>query len=658
MKIYKRTLLLTILLLVFFTAFSTRDVGGENSDLNTYRYEWEDDSIISGVEQITKIFYVQQNMEINNFLISLKVKPSPTLVKELSSISILVNNTKIDSVTIDKLEDDNIITVQVPKHLIAKGGNSISIKGFLKSTFENCEINDEINWLIIERTSFYSFNYSRADSVHVSDIFDSTYYSDGVKGQVNIVLPNSLVRDNYSQVASLSALLGFIHKDKETSLGLNTFKYSDLDRLDKESIIIGTPDQIKAFDKDLLTDREWQDAEQAGFIAIRKIGNKNHFIIISSGESQLQTLCNILQNKTSLAQIKGRNYILDENKIVNEKQFNTDIYLRELGYENFSQVGTGVKSFDYYFAIPARKTLTSNNKLTFVYNYSSIIGEEKGYVTVAVNGENIGSKELLTDRNQDKIEITIPEKYFAYVGFNISLKFNATPNLENCTFRRYDNIWVGVDVDNSKFKLGLEDREGFYLLNSQGLLQNSNGRLDGLIGVDSYKNIYMDSICQISAHLGKVSQGVNKLLIYEAEDKANNGQAIFALTKSPIVKTISEKLRIPVSKEGELIHKNLFVQNTPSLGAIAITPGDNNLIIIANDKDQLNSAIQSYPSVAGVQDTVIIRDKKVIDTFMDAKSRADKRPGFIQENYEIVLALAVLLVASIIIFIIYFKKIR
>lgn len=149
-------------------------------------------------------------MKVYDFVISLKIKQSPTLVEDLSSISILVNNTMVDSITMDKLSSDGILTTKVSSHLFHDGMNSIAIKGFLKSTRERCEINDEINWVIIEKDSSLSFKYSRVDSKHIKDIFDSTYYSNGLIGETNMVLPDDL------KVTSMSALVAFVHKDKPT----------------------------------------------------------------------------------------------------------------------------------------------------------------------------------------------------------------------------------------------------------------------------------------------------------------------------------------------------------------------------------------------------------------------------------------------------------
>jgi hypothetical protein len=658
MKRYKRSLLLSAAFMLIFTMVFIGNVKAEEINTNTYSYEWKADSLVIGRSQVEKSFYVPQNMKPYNFVISLKLRPSPTLVKELSSLSILVNNNKAYSIMLDKLDHSGILNVKVPDYFIYKGGNSIVVKGFLKSTRDKCEINDEVNWVTVEKTSSFSFNYSRTDSTAISGIFDGTYYCDGVKGEVGITLPDTLSASNYSQISSLSALIGFIHKNRETEVNIRTFRYSQLDKVDKETIVTGTAEQIKTFNKALLTEEQWKKAEESGYIAIRKIGIKNHFIVIASKEEELERFCRILENKSSLSQIEGKDYVLDNDKIVSEKEFDRNFSLHALGYGNASQAGSGTKEFNYYFTIPAKKTLTANSKIAFVYNYSSLADYNKGYVTAAVNSENLMSKNLAKDKVQDEIELTIREKDFDSTGFNISLKFNLRPEAENCTAQGYDDIWVAIDSLKSNFKLELQDRTKYSLLNSQGLLQALNGKLEGSIAVDSYNNLSPDSISKISSYLGKVSQGVNMLLIKESEDNANTSGAIIGLTDSPLIKTVKDKLRIPISDTGEFVNKDLFIQNTPSLGAIGLTLRDQRLVIAASDKTQLNSTIQNYLEAVSSKDIVILKDGKIIASFGEEPVTEGKASETIKRNYNMVYGLMVLLGASICIFILYYKKVK
>lgn len=632
------------------------NIKAQDMKINTYSYEWKDDSLVLGSYPVEKTFYIPQNMDCSNVVISLKIKQSPTLVKDLSSVSILINNTEIYSIMMDKIDDSGIIKVKVPDYLIYKGGNTIVIKGFLKSIHEKCEINNDVNWFVIEKTSTFSFNYIRRDSTDISGIFDDTYYPHGVNGEVYISLPDTLINSNYSQISTVSALSGFIHKNQQTDLNINTLKYSQLNKTDKETIVIGTTDQLQAFDKTLLTDAEWKAAKENGYIALRKIGLKNHFIIITSNDSQLETICRILQNKLSLSQVKGTDYIPDKNKIINENEYNINPDLNELGYENSSLAGNGIKEFDYYFSIPAKKTLTANNKITFVYNYSSLVDYNAGSVTVAVNGENLMSRNFAKGKVQDKLEFTIPEKYFEYTGFNISLKFNLIPDVERCTLKSYQDAWVTIDSADSNLKLELKDRTKYSLLNSQGLLQDANGYVDGNIAVDSFNNLTIDSICKISSYLGRVSQGVNKLSINESNGSTATGSCIFSLTTSPIIKTVNKYLRIPVSDKGELVNKDLFIQNTPSLGAIEITSNGDKLVIMASDKDQLNTTINNYSQASGPDDTAVLKDGKILNYFGQVKVPANKTTvQTISKNYSLISGAVVLLIAVIIIFAIYYK---
>lgn len=658
MKRYRVFLSIFLSAILTFSMYFSMEVNAQDGNSNAYSYQWKEEVLVSGSSGIERTFYVAENMICYNFVLSLYIKQSPTLIKDISSLSVSVNNTKVYSITMDKVQENGQITVKIPEYLIKKGTNSIVVNGFLKSTKEKCEINNDINWFVVERNSSFRFDYKKTDSKNISGIFESTYYSDGVKSQVMLALPQELAEHNYSQVASLGALTGFIHKNKENKVTMSTLNYSQLLIADRETIVVGTVTQLKAFNNTLLTEEQWQKAEESGYIAVRRIGNKNHFIIITSKEEQLEVLCKILGNKSSLSQIKETDYVLDKEKIINEEEFNTNPSLKALGYEDLSQSGNGAKEFSYYFTIPAKKVLTENNRATFVYNYSQLAENDNGYVTVEVNGEKIMSKELDKGKVKETLEFTIPEKYFHYTGFNISLKFNLKPSVERCTAQSYDNVWISVDSVNSNFKLEVKEREKYFLLNSQGILQNSNGSLDGRILVDSYKNLAIDNICEMSSYLGQVSQGVNNLDIKEMKSNEKPSGIILGLTSSPIIKGLSDNLRIPISSNSEFVNKDLFIQNTSSLGAIEVALNGENLVIMGTDVNQLNNAMNKYLEITTDKDTVIIVNDKIIDTFQDEKVESNKNLEVIKVKYDILLALLALLGASIVILIVYYKKVR
>lgn len=641
MKRIKRIFAIYIIFIMIAMILPIYNISASPIKYNSYRYKWENDDLIQGTSQIGKNFYITENMQAFNMNLFLKLKPSPTLIGDLSSISVLINDTVVHSVMIKDLDINGGLKLEVPEHLIYKGDNTLTIRGFLKSTREKCEINPDINWVIIEKGSLYSFDYDRVEGAEISNIFEDTYYSNGIKGEVNIAIPDKLIESNYSQIASISALIGSIHKNKEIDTNIKLIDYSKLNLLDKEAILIGTADQVKAFNKDLLTDKAWGLAKENGYIAIRKIGDINHFILIASNEEQLEILNKVLQNKSSRKQIKNKDYVLDKNKIVQVRDFNKMPLLSDLGYESSSQIGRGIKEFNYYFTIPANKTLTPANKLSFTYNHSALSEADNGYVTVEINGENILSKDLSGQLTEDRIEFTIPDKYFKYTGFNIALKFNLKPKVENCASETFKNVWVGVDSLNSKFNLDIEDREEYSLLNSYGTLQDENGYLDGNIMVDSYDMISLDDISKIALYLGRVSQGVNKLRVMSQDDTGEDRGAVFSLNTNPIP-------------------QELFIQNTKLLGFISISPDNRRLLISGTDAGQLGKAISKYQDVISPNKSVVLQDGEVIDYFNDIVTNdhvIEEAEGFIIET-DIMLALAVMLGFVVIAFIIYYRKIK
>ena len=616
-------------------------VSATTTNKEVYRYTWKDDELISDFNQTNQSFYLSDNMDSSSLKISLGITPSPTLVKDLSSISILLNGIEVHSVLIGDLDPNQPLSIEVPGNKINAGRNNLAIKGFLKSTRERCEINPDINWLIIEEGSFYKLDYKRLESDYIKEIFENTCYLDGEKAEVNIVVPDRLNKQNYSQVSSLSALLGWANKNKADGISIKTFGYNAIGNLKRESIIIGTPDQLKSFNDKLFTEKEWQEAKEKGMLAIRKIGGQKHYIVMTSNHDQLELVNKTLQNKILLAQIKTKTYLLDSKQADYLKGFNTSPSLKELGYETTSQVGNGLKTFDYYFAIPANKTLTSDNMFSFAYNYSQLSDLDDAYVIVAINGEKVLSQKLSSENGEGKLKFSIPERYFEYAGFNLSLQFNLKPKLENCVTETFENVWIRVDSEESQFKIDLENRKEYSLLTSHGLIQDDNGYLQGSIDLDEYKGISLDSICDISAYLGKVSLGVKGLYMEETSDEGSKSRVLFTLNTDHQLAEV--------------------VKNSKSLSIIATPLDQNQLLIAATNYGQLNQAIKNYSKLTGPSNMLILQDGEVIESIdlkQDNKKVEAKQLKEKGIEKDIVIALVLLLVFTIFTFAIYYRKVK
>lgn len=658
MKTIKKYLYLTLFLILIFSLSSTNNLKVESASLDAYTHIWKEDTLINSFDQLENSFYISDSMEISQFTMDLKLKKSPTLIGDLSSLSVLVNNIPVHSINMDSLDESGVLKINIPNNLIQNGRNSIIIKGFLKSTRDKCEFNPDINWIIIEKDSYFSFKSIRRDSKYINNIFENTYYPDGLRGFVQLAIPEKTNGENYNQIASISSLIGYIHRDKEVDLRIKPMRYSDLNKTNRESIIIGNPDQIKSFNKDLFSEEEWKHAKSNGFIGLREIGDRSHFLLITSNNTQLETLIGILQDKVSLSQIEDINYILDESKIVNRPDFITKSTFKNLGYETFSQSGSGMKEFNYYLTIPANQTLTKDNKFIFNYNYSPLLENEDAFVTVEINDNKLLSKEILTDSDKGRLEFSIPEKYFDSIGFNISLKFNLAPEDDNCITNNYEDLWVKVDSEDSYYDLQLEDRSEYSLLNAQGLFQDANGFIEGNINIDDYKNLSFNSICNFSSYLGQVSQGVNKLTL-NSGDKAIDGKgAIIGLNFNPLIQSERDNIQIPPSENGEFINKDLFIQNTDNLGLIGISLDNNKLIITANNEKELNLTIQEYEKISNPNKSVILKNGKTIDQFNGLEEIEDPEKESTGIDYNILIASITLLLFTIISFWIYFKKIK
>lgn len=176
--------------------------------------------------------------------------------------------------------------------------------------------------------------------------------------------------------------------------------------------------------------------------------------------------------------------------------------------------------------------------------------------------------------------------------------------------------------------------------------------------VDSLDDLSIDALCNFSSYLGRVSQGVNKLSLNEIEDSKNFKGAIFGLNSSSLIQNESCNLQIPILENGKYLDPDLFIQNTDTLGLISLSLDSNKLLILGSDVEQLNLAIKDFPNTISPNPTFILKDGEYIDYLNQLDKLEDMEDNTKTIEMDIIIALSVLIAFIIIVFALYYRKVR
>lgn len=604
----KRKLYFTSLIVLFLWLIPAYKASAADQ---MYRVEWADDVVLYGQEQHVKNFYVPQNTEVKDAELNLDYEISPTLIKEISSISILVNGREVHS---QILSNENKVKLTIDKKLLKKGTNSLAIRTFLKSTKEDCEKNNEINWLVLKNQSNLKVPLKRAQSKAVNDIFENTYQLNETKATVSIVGPEKMSVFNYQQLTNVAAQVGYQNRGKEIKPDIKLYTYDELEEVKNEAIVIGSSEQLQKKFPEAIKSDDLDDYNENGSILLRTVDNNQYFFLVTDTNEQLKLLNQTLSDSQLMKQLDREEYFLKQDNILNDPIDFDSVTLADLGYETNTQQGDTTYTFDYFLSLPGNKKIGKNNQLTFKYSYPAALVEEDANVLVTINGQEQLTKKISKEKDADELTFTIPEQFTDYSRLNLTLTFNLNPKIAKCLWRQDYKGWVKMDAEESQLLLDIKNRADYSLATSHGLAEDEHGILNEELHIDSFKHIEMASIIKLAQYFGEMSQGVKKFSVVESseDEAARSAKMIVGLNQSHLVKDLNEHLQLPISKDNYFKHDDLFIQSHSALAAIQLTNNHEQLVISSNDKKQLNTAIEQYVSMQSLDQAVVIQHNDMI----------------------------------------------
>lgn len=427
-----------------------------NSNVKTYKFE--NDIKMSGViSSSEKFFNIEDNWNVKDVKLNLVFTKSELLDVDYSTITILVNDTPIESQRLSgKKEYKKETIIDIPNDVINEGYNKLTIKAYKTISDKVCrDDSNTANWLVIHNESSVNVNYVYKKASNKINEYENNYLNidNGLNLQTSIVVP-----DNYSS-GELSAgmiLSGdFGSKIKYENFNFDFKLYSEFENKNNNVIFIGKEKNSPKEVLKLLSKEERDDLNKNCVIKQTPSPfnkNKMMLLIISNNDELLKNSAKLISSNDLISNLNKDSIIINENSDISDlikKEDDNRVYLEELGYEDLVVKGPFSQEIIIDINTPKNKVITNNSKLNFKIRYAENLDFNRSLVTVYVNNVPIGSKKLSKDKSDnDLIQLSLPSEVAGKNYYQVKVVFNLELLDLACVTRDTDNPWAYISKES------------------------------------------------------------------------------------------------------------------------------------------------------------------------------------------------------------------
>lgn len=449
---------LIAIIMATIISFMSSSICFADNNSNVKAYKFKNDIKMSGViSSSEKFFNIEDNWNVKDVKLNLVFTKSELLDVDYSTITILVNDTPIESQRLSgKKEYKKETIIDIPNDVINEGYNKLTIKAYKTISDKVCrDDSNTANWLVIHNESSVNVNYVYKKASNKINEYENNYLNidNGLNLQTSIVVP-----DNYSS-GELSAgmiLSGdFGSKIKYENFNFDFKLYSEFENKNNNVIFIGKEKNSPKEALKLLSKEERDDLNTNCVIKqIPSPFNKNKMmlLIISNNDELLKNSAKLISSNDLISNLNKDGIIINENSDISDlikKEDDNRVYLEELGYEDLVVKGPFSQEIIIDINTPKNKVVTNNSKLNFKIRYAENLDFNRSLVTVYVNNVPIGSKKLSKDKsNNDLIQLSLPSEVAGKNYYQVKVVFNLELLDLACVTRDTDNPWAYISKES------------------------------------------------------------------------------------------------------------------------------------------------------------------------------------------------------------------
>ena len=362
-------------------------------------------------------FYVEDNWNFEeNPILELDISFSDITKKNLSSLTFSLNGAPLKSMWFSNSTNNrfNETVITIPKELIKKGVNSISIEKFQNLT-DTCYLDDTNpgNWIKINK-GILNLKYSEDNRFITLKDFPLPFinkYPSTNKTSLKVFVNTNINSEEKLALATFSAVLGKLGKNFSGRVEVNKFDETLISQ--DNSIYISAFDAIPKKYQEYFSEEEKHSLNKGTGLKLIETINGKKLIIITSKQKIYDGL-NSLFDTTTILQLekvfivlpnKNRNN-LKEDSFGNEQK----ISLEQLGSSDITINGAKTNTSSIKVDFPKEKSIV-NLQLELKYKFSDLVNNNDSTLKILVNGNSLWDNKLSKSKNQEEAIIDIPVEF-------------------------------------------------------------------------------------------------------------------------------------------------------------------------------------------------------------------------------------------------------
>ncbi|WP_159081943.1 cellulose biosynthesis cyclic di-GMP-binding regulatory protein BcsB [Paenibacillus sp. CAA11] len=418
------------------------------------------DTALSGVSASEQeYFQIMDYWNIEQVRVRLDYKASPLASNEESSVTLRLNGRPFYSfrpvVSDQQLQQ---VSVTVPKALVVKGTNTLSIEGNIRTleASERCPAEQpRDNWLQLFNTSSVAVEYHSAPITNSISDFNRHFIGlDMVsRGDGTIVVPEA--GEPAELETAVYALSGFAKANSLKEKAIPLAGYGQEQVSGKKALVFVA--MLNNLPAELKSKLSTQDLANKALIQLVDWKQQKVLVITSASEEMLVKAGRLMANQELVEQLNAGVKQVDGSTEVAapELSIGRTISLTETGD---SLTGQGHREQSYFISLPANRTIADTSKIKLDFRYAKNLDFNRSMVTLLVNNTPIGSKKLTAElADGDTLTVPIPKNLQVAGNFSVTAAFDLEMQDAYCTPNSVQQPWAYVTSD-SVLQLNTQDR--------------------------------------------------------------------------------------------------------------------------------------------------------------------------------------------------------
>jgi hypothetical protein len=404
-------------------------------------------------------FEVPDYWKVENVQVKLDYQVSQLAITERSSVTLTMNGTPFHSFRPDPANQaKQRLTVAVPKELIAKGVNTLSVNGQVdtQEVTQVCMPDERRgNWLQIYDSSIIDIGYTAAPVKNsISDFARHFIGIDTLESGGNAILVPAQ-SEAIELEAAVHTLSGFAKASTLKDKQIPILPYSDANMKGKKTaIVVALYDRLPASLQSKV-DKNGLD-KKAVLQLVQLTGGVSVLVMTSSNGDLLVKAGRLAANQELVNQLQGA---------VKEVNDSTDVTTPEVSITRtmaLTEAGDELKGAaperSFFISLPSNRSVAEASKVELQLRYAKNLNFDRSLVTIKINNTPIGSKRLTEElANGDTVTMNIPKNLSISGNFTVTAAFNLEQDGNYCVQGDDDKPWAYI-AKESKLQVNTKDR--------------------------------------------------------------------------------------------------------------------------------------------------------------------------------------------------------